>query len=542
MKKLIFILLFLSSCGYFIQSIDDSAQAVLKLNTKKLSLVFSHNINGETHPCGCRHHPLGGLPQVAGKMHEIKQANQIFYVDTGDTLFDNVEVPKTLVRSQEYKARTIVQGLEKLGLQLFTPGDQDFANGANFLRQLQSENKLPVFVSNLLSKDLFKYHKKYQIIENGPHKLFFMAVLDPVLIRDKRISLKFEEPITAIPKAINDLERMGYSSSDPFHRLILMSHAGYDKDKILAEKFPQIDWLIGAHSQSFFRKARKIGQTNMVQVLSRNHYLGEIQFDFTGNKTKDKYLIHEMRDEVKDKLKPNPFIAFIDEHKAKLKKIQSDEQDLMLAEYDKNKKVFPFETAASCLECHEEQAKFWQGTAHSLAYVTLQKAKEENNLSCIKCHALGTNDPRGFASVKNIIKFNKDFVKEHEVAKQRKKYWNQLNASLSMTKSVRETSSSERVKVSNKWMKHDEKFKISHNFANVQCLNCHSKDPDHPFESVKSTMNADQLYKSMKKACIGCHTSDQSPEWYEKNNKGLATKLNELVLVEKMKKVACPKK
>jgi hypothetical protein len=542
MKKLIFALLFLSSCGYFIKSIDDSGQSVLKMDTKKLSIIFSHNINGETHPCGCRHHPLGGLPQVAGMMHEIQKSSKTFYIDTGDTLFDNVEVPKTLVRSQEYKAKTIVEALEKLDLQLFTPGDQDFANGANYLKKLQEEHKLPVFLSNLSNQTMFKYHKKYQVIENGPHKLFFMAVFDPVLLRNRSLAFNFENPMTAIPKAINELEKIGYSSSNKFHRLILMSHSGYDKDKAIAKKFPQIDWIVGAHSQSFFRKARKIGNTKIVQVLSRNHYLGEIKFDFTGDKTKDTYAIHEMRDNVKDKLKPNPFVAFIDQHKIKLKKIQSDEQDIMLAQYDKNKKVFPYETASSCMECHEKQSEFWQGTAHSLAYITLQKAKEENNLSCIKCHALGTNNPKGFSSVKNIIQFNPDFVKEHEVAKQRKAYWKKLNSSLSMTKSVRETSSSERVKIAKKWNKHDENFKLSHNFANVQCLNCHVKDDDHPFESVKSTLNSDQLYKSMKKACIGCHTSDQSPEWYEKNEKGLATKLNELVLVDKMKKVACPKK
>lgn len=542
MKKLLFCLLFLASCGYFINSMEGTGPTVLKMETKKLSVVFSHNINGETHPCGCRHHPLGGLPQVAGKMHELKKSHPIYYVDTGDTLFDNVEVPKTLIRSQEYKAESIVQALELLNLSLFTPGDQDFANGIAYIKKLQENHKLPIFVSNLVNPKIFKYHKEVQVIENGPHKLFFIAVLDPALIRNKTTAMFFAEPLVAIKGAIEKAKGLGFSSSNSMHRLILMSHSGYDKDKVIAEKYPQLDWIIGAHSQSFFRKPRKVGNTKLVQVLSRNHYLGEIQFDFTGDKSKDKYLIHEMRDSEKDKLKPNPFIAFIDEHKAKLKSIQTAEQDVMLANYDKNKKVFPYETASSCMECHEKQSEFWQGTAHSVAYITLKKAKEENNLACIKCHALGTNDPRGFASVKNIIKFNPDYVKEHQVEAQRKEYWKKFNASISLNKSVRDSSPKQRRKVAQKWVALDEKYKLSHNFANVQCLNCHVQSTDHPFESVKTTMNSDQLYKSMKKACIGCHTADQSPEWYEKTKKGLAGNLNELVLVEKMKKVACPKK
>lgn len=542
MKKLILSLSLLASCGYFINSIDGSAPKVLKMKTQKLSVVFSHNINGETHPCGCRHHPLGGLPQVAGKMEEIKKSHPIFYVDTGDTLFDNVEVPKTLIRSQEYKAETIAKALEMLNLALFTPGDQDFANGTEYLNTIQAKHKLPIFLSNLTNRKMFKYHKEIQIIENGPHKLFFMAVLEPSLIRSNTLRLQLEDPATALTKTIKKAEDLGYTSSNSMHRLILMSHSGFDKDVALAKKFPQLDWIIGAHTQSFFRKPRKEGKTQIVQVLSRNHYLGEIEFDFTGDKTKDKYHIHEMRDSEKDKLTPNPFTAFIDTFKSNLKKIQSDEQDVLLANYNHSKKVFPYETAASCLECHEKQTEFWQGTAHSVAYITLKKAKEENNLACIKCHALGTSDPRGFSAVKNIIKFNPEFVKEHQVEAQTQAYWKKFNASISLTKSVRDSSPTQRRKVAQKWTQHDENFKLSHNFANVQCLNCHAQSTDHPFESVKNTMAPDELYKSMKKACIGCHTADQSPEWYEKNKKGLAGDLNELVLVEKMKKVACPKK
>lgn len=538
----LFTLLFIASCGYFINSIDGPGNTVLKLETKKLSVIFSHNINAETHPCGCRHHPLGGLPQVAGKMHEIKQDHPIYYVDSGDTLFDNVEVPKSLINSQEYKAENLLKALNLLDLQLFTPGDQDLANGLSYLRKLQKTSRLPILLTNLNNDAIFEHHKKFQIIENGPHRIYFLGVLEPSLIRKPNERVNFGESIPAIEKGIKLIEDAGYNHKDPFHRLILLSHSGIDKDKQIAKKFNQIDWIIGAHTQSFLRKPRKEGNTKIVQILSRNHYLGEIIFDFTGDKTKDKYQIHEMRDEEKNKLKPNPFVAWIDKHKSELKEIQIKEQDLLYKEYQKNQKTFPYETAASCMECHDEQAKFWQGTAHSLAYITLKNAKEENNLSCVKCHSLGTNDPRGFSRVKDLIKFNKDFVKTHEVEKRREDYWKKFDASIKVSTSIREMSSADRVKVSEKWMRHDTSFTVSHNFANVQCLNCHTKSSDHPFDSSEKTLVGEARYKSMKNACLNCHTSDQSPEWYQKDKRGLAGELNELILVEKMKKIACPKK
>ena len=92
MKKILLPLLFiLSSCSYFISHIDKNERAAedqKKSNSPQtLALVFSHNISGETHPCGCRNFPLGGLPQVAGLFSSLSKNAEVFYVDTGDTFF-----------------------------------------------------------------------------------------------------------------------------------------------------------------------------------------------------------------------------------------------------------------------------------------------------------------------------------------------------------------------------------------------------------------------------------------------------------------------
>ena len=235
-------------------------------------------------------------------------------------------------------------------------------------------------------------------------------------------------------------------------------------------------------------------------------------------------------------------MAYIENHKKELREIQLNEQDLLLAEYRKNQKVFPYTTANSCMECHSKQTDFWQGTAHSLAYITLKKAKEETNMSCVQCHALGVNSPKGFSHSKNIIKFNPDEIRGKAIPFQMKKYWKTFNKSISLPKSVRETAPAVRKVAAKKWMEIDGNLKVSHNFANVQCLNCHVKSNDHPFDTNEKKLTSDQKYTQMKNACITCHTADQSPEWYQKNSKGLATnKLNEVALLAKMKKIACPK-
>ena len=74
------VLVFILSCSAIIQADKESAENI-KLNGKALHLIFSHNINGETHPCGCRNFPLGGLPQVAGFLAELNK-------DTSSSVFN----------------------------------------------------------------------------------------------------------------------------------------------------------------------------------------------------------------------------------------------------------------------------------------------------------------------------------------------------------------------------------------------------------------------------------------------------------------------
>ena len=87
-------------------------------------------------------------------------------------------------------------------------------------------------------------------------------------------------------------------------------------------------------------------------------------------------------------------------------------------------------------------------------------------------------------------------------------------------------------------MKLDEKYRVKHNFANVQCLNCHDKAMDHPFEMEDIV----QKTKSYQAKCLECHTKDQSPQWYSKNDKGIATTINKSYVSGIIKKMACPKR
>jgi len=49
----------------------------------------------------------------------------------------------------------------------------------------------------------------------------------------------------------------------------------------------------------------------------------------------------------------------------------------------------------ACTECHDEERKVWDGTAHAHAYPTLQEDFKEYNLDCVSCHVTGYDKPGG---------------------------------------------------------------------------------------------------------------------------------------------------
>ncbi|MDD0851586.1 multiheme c-type cytochrome [Halobacteriovorax sp. GB3] len=519
-----------AGCSYIINEIDEGPNVITTSDSKPLSIVFSHNINGETHPCGCRHFPLGGLPQVAGRIHEISKTNHLLYVDTGDTFFPSSNLPDSVKSSKKFIGEELASSLKKIGLAFMVPGDQDFALGYDFLKEVQKKNQFDYIISNMNSEVL--PHKKWALVKAQGHNLYFIGIVDPSILPSE-YAKDFTPVKPSLKSMITFLKTKGYKEKDPTHKLILLSHSGFQTDEKLAEEFKELDWIIGAHSQSFFRDTRDVNKTRIVQVLSRNHYLGEINFDFTKGK-KPTYKVHEMREEEGKLLKNNEFYGFLDAHKEKLQKIQIEEQN---ESFSKNHQVTKFSPAVSCRDCHNAQYDFWQKTPHSIAYGTLIKAKEHFNTDCVKCHTQGLFDERGFSRVQDVVTFDEG---QENVDQKTKAYWAEVEKAFSNVDSIRALSKNNVKKIALKWESLDEKYKVTHNHANVQCLNCHDKHQEHPFTDAEVKLTKDARKAQMKNKCLSCHDPDQSPQWYDKDEKGLARKLKDKDFNQHFKKLSCP--
>jgi 2',3'-cyclic-nucleotide 2'-phosphodiesterase (5'-nucleotidase family) len=514
----IMIMFLLFGCDDFVSSTDNDYFSLQAKNKKyeSIKLVFSHNINGETHPCGCRKFPLGGLIQVSSYMHELAKSSPVLYVDSGDMLFTSTVIPESLSKSIHFTAQKIIEAQEQIGLKLFTPGDQDFASGKQYLANVSKDSKFSFLISNLKNDSKIK-HIQERIINLGKRKLLFMGIMNPSLF-DKNSSL-FTNPADSIKKIIKS------HSKEKNITYIVLSHSGMNFDKKLAKEIPSIDLIIGAHDQAFLKDAAKIGKTKIVQVLSRNHYLGVIDIPLAPEKEMT-YKLIAMDDEKKELWKENPFNQWLGDYKTQLDKIHEKESNSMDKSFSGETKA---PTYASCLECHSAQTRHWQSTAHATSFYTLIQAKASNNKACIGCHSLKFQDKAGFTSKSNIVRTPEHIKLDADA------YWSEVESAFKSVKSIRNLSAKKREELSKAWQKIDKKHQIEYNNANVQCLNCHDKAFDHPF-----TMN-EKKPRKIENACYKCHTPDQSPSWYKGEDGHGGGKFNPAIIKEKLKLISCPK-
>ncbi len=516
----------LSSCSKFINLIDDDTYHIINVKNESFSVIFSGNINGETHPCGCRHFPLGGLPGAAGILSNASKSKELLYLDAGDTFFPSSTLPPALKESLSFSAKNLAIGLAKLGLKYITPGDQDFAAGAPFLNTILLESGIKVLASNLKDPTSFP-SEKWIKIQNKIHKIYITGVVDPSVLPPEPRAL-FTSISQGLDEVFKEIQSDGYDKDSPFHRLIIVSSSGMGPDKNLVKKYHTVDWVLGAHSQSFTTLPTEQGKTKLVQVLSRNHYLGEVLFSLSSDKKKDQYLIHEVREQSGKLLNPNPLYLFIDQHKKEMSIIQAAEQSKQESYGTDQNKI---RTASSCLDCHEKQGTKWKSTPHSLAFITLANHKEEYNLKCIKCHSLGYQKKGGFNRAKDLVLASEEVNQEGFY----KKYIQDLKKSFGKIQSVRQLSAKEIYQYSSKLLSIDDDRNVTHNFSGVQCLNCHNNHPGHPFEESEKTLPRAAKKELIKKNCLDCHSADQSPKWYEGNKLNLE-KFNTHYL-----KSSCPK-
>jgi 5'-nucleotidase len=183
---------------------------------------------------------LGGLARVATLKRQLTDAGRRpFLLLAGDFLSSSVA-------STVFKGEQMIAALNAAGLDLATLGNHEFDFGIDVLVQRMAEAKFQFVVSNVIDTTTGRpvgNAVPYLVRDFGGVKVgvLGLCLTAQELTRDKLERIRLIDPATA---AATYLPRL---KADGAEIIVALTHLTYAEDRALAERFPEIDVIIGGH-------------------------------------------------------------------------------------------------------------------------------------------------------------------------------------------------------------------------------------------------------------------------------------------------------
>ncbi|MBW3624227.1 MAG: nucleoside hydrolase [Armatimonadetes bacterium] len=216
---------------------------------------------------------VGGLARVAALKKQLSGPGRaVVVVLPGDFLSPSVA-------SSIFKGKQMVDALNAMGLDIATLGNHEFDFGVDVMKERMREAKWTWVVTNVLDEATGKPvggAAPYLVREYGPLKVGYLGLCltGEEISRDKRVGLKFTDPFEAAANYIPILKREGANV------IVAITHLDYADDRRLAERFPEIDLILGGHEH--FPITSITNRTLITKAGSDARYVARIDLNRTG--------------------------------------------------------------------------------------------------------------------------------------------------------------------------------------------------------------------------------------------------------------------
>ncbi|MGY5851758.1 bifunctional metallophosphatase/5'-nucleotidase [Salegentibacter sp. F14] len=219
---------------------------------------------------------IGGFAVLATAVKEIRNSRgkeNVLLFDSGDTFGDDLLGNLT-------EGEAVIQMMKQLGYDYMALGNHDFDYERERTEELMKLAGFPFGGANITDKrtgnsifDNPYIIKEFQgvkiaILSLGYHNTHLTGN------RDNMKDLEFRRGNEVIKEYLPELKQ----NADI---IVVLSHQGTAIDRLTAEKFSDIDLIIGGHSHDVFRKPEKINNTYIVQAMADAAILGEINLNIT---------------------------------------------------------------------------------------------------------------------------------------------------------------------------------------------------------------------------------------------------------------------
>lgn len=204
-----------------------------------LTIAATANVYGYVEPCDCRPEPLGGLPRRATALQRLNQPREALLVlDAGDLLFFDTRLHPQTAEMQKHRARLMIEGCNRLGVDALNVGERELAAGLPFLRSLANSARFAILSANLIvDHDQTPVFPPYLMLERGGLHIAVIGISSPIITGGGYQFLPLLPTLEQIVPQVRETADL----------IILLFHGTRnDLDRIQAAGFP-LDLILPSH-------------------------------------------------------------------------------------------------------------------------------------------------------------------------------------------------------------------------------------------------------------------------------------------------------
>lgn len=241
-----------------------SVISFLSAEDTEIVIIYTSNTSGKLTWCRCPSDSLWGIDKRVDIIDSLrKHYPDVIVLDTGNLFTEREDL--------YFKNPYIIRFYNLINYTAITPGEQDFFRGDEyavnmFLNKLKDGENI-VLSANLLIRDTMKFKPNRIVTLKNGYKISIIGIASPESF--KYISAEWKKSINiANPDSI--LKIIIPKVRKTCDLFILLSNSNSHKGKEFAERFPEIDIIIGGLNHEFAGEVKHWSKNNIKTVIAKS--------------------------------------------------------------------------------------------------------------------------------------------------------------------------------------------------------------------------------------------------------------------------------